>query len=195
MTFKTQGYEVVRNAIPLELAKNLALQFQMLRDTTYFMNQQDPTNVGIYGDIQVAKAFVWYGFFGFEALLLTMKDAVERVTGKTLYPTYSYARIYYKGAEMAKHTDRPSCQYSLTMTLDTDGNEPWEIWMRGLDGQARDLKLSVGDMCVYSGDKLEHWRTEFQGTKQIQVFLHYVDANGIYSNHKFDKRQMLGLPK
>jgi hypothetical protein len=195
MTFATKGYEVVKNAVGKELLQNLCTQFQILRDNVYFANNHATDSIGLGNDPQVEKSFAWYGFYGFEALLIALKPAVEKVTGKVLHPTYSYARIYYKGAEMAKHKDRPSCQYSLTLTVDTDGNEPWGIWMTSLDGKASNVKLQAGDMCVYKGDELEHWRTKFKGTKQTQVFLHYVDANGPYAEFKFDKRPMLGLTK
>ena len=102
-------------------------------------------------------------------------------------------RIYYAGASMPKHVDRDSCEYSATLTLDTDGNEPWHIWMTDAAGSSSALALPVGSMCVYKGRELEHWRDTFTGTKQTQVFIHYVDANGPFAHLKFDGRPMLGF--
>ena len=48
-------------------------------------------------------------------------------------------------------------------------------------------------MCVYSGCELEHWREPYEGTQQIQCFLHYVNSNGKYKDYKFDKRPMMGI--
>jgi hypothetical protein len=51
---------------------------------------------------------------------------------------------------------------------------------------------------VYRGCEVEHWREEFrapQGSYHVQVFLHYVDANGPYSEFKFDKRPFIGYNK
>jgi hypothetical protein len=55
--------------------------------------------------------------------------------------------------------------------------------------------LDVGDMLVYSGCELEHWREPFDGNICGQVFLHYNHVNGPFAEkNKFDGRPMLGLP-
>ena len=55
--------------------------------------------------------------------------------------------------------------------------------------------LEVGDMLVYSGCELEHWREPFEGTTCGQVFLHYNHVNGPFAEkNRFDKRPMLGVP-
>lgn len=119
---------------------------------------------------------------------------MEKVTGKKLHPTYSYARIYYNGATMESHVDRPSCQYSATLTVDVDDSGPWEIWLESLKSETLPIKIPVGSMLVYRGDLLNHWRNQYKGTKQIQAFLHYVDADGKYAHNIYDKRSMLGQP-
>ena len=58
------------------------------------------------------------------------------------------------------------------------------------------ITLKVGDMLLYSGCELEHWREPFQGNVCSQAFLHYNHANGPFAKtNLFDKRLMLGLPK
>ena len=55
--------------------------------------------------------------------------------------------------------------------------------------------LEVGDMLVYSGCELEHWREPFEGDICGQVFLHYNHVNGPFAEkNRFDGRPMLGLP-
>ena len=55
--------------------------------------------------------------------------------------------------------------------------------------------LDIGDMLVYSGCELEHWREPFEGQICGQVFLHYNHRNGPFAEqNKFDRRPMLGLP-
>lgn len=195
MSFKENGYEVVNGVISEQTAELLAIEFQMVRDNHY-VNNDIPLDVLNYqNDPQVENSFAWYGAYCFESLLSYIKPTVERVTGKKLNPTYSYARIYYGGATMKRHLDRPSCQYSATMTISVDESGPWEIWMRNLEGDAKPLILNVGDMVVYRGNELEHWREEpYKGNKQIQCFLHFVDAEGKYADNIFDNRIMLGQP-
>ena len=57
------------------------------------------------------------------------------------------------------------------------------------------VDLKPGDMLVYSGCELEHWRDKFKGKECIQVFLHYNNRKtpGAKENI-FDKRPHLGLP-
>jgi hypothetical protein len=57
------------------------------------------------------------------------------------------------------------------------------------------ILLNPGDIAIYKGCEVEHWREPYEGRQQIQLFLHYVDANGIYKDYKFDKRPMLGIKK
>ena len=63
--------------------------------------------------------------------------------------------------------------------------------------QAKGIKIDLkqGDMLVYSGCELEHWREKFKGKECIQVFLHYNNRKtpGAKDN-MFDKRPHLGLP-
>lgn len=189
--FQVDGYEIVDAVISNESAKLLSTEFDILRDNIFASNNIDLNSVGFCNDPQVKKSFSWYGAYCFESLLLYAKPTMEKITGKKLYPTYSYARIYYNGATMESHVDRPSCQYSATLTVDVD-SEPWEIWMENLKGESFPIKIPVGSMLVYRGDLLNHWRNEYKGTKQTQAFLHYVDADGEYANNIYDGRKMLG---
>ena len=54
------------------------------------------------------------------------------------------------------------------------------------------INLNVGDMLMYKGCELEHWREPFDGEMCVQVFLHY-NKKGKDSN-EFDGRLHLGLP-
>jgi len=54
------------------------------------------------------------------------------------------------------------------------------------------VDLSPGDILIYKGCDLEHWREEFKGEKCVQVFLHYNKAKS--QENMYDKRPTLGLP-
>ena len=192
--FEQQGFYVERNAISKESAKILANDFNIVRDYVYLVDKINPADLFRFGDGQSLKSFSWYSPTCFESLLLFMLPKIEEITNKKLYPSYSYGRIYYNGADLPKHRDRRSCEYSVTMTIDTD-EIPWDIMFRTRKNTTEAISLNVGDMCVYQGYELEHWRESYQGTKQIQAFLHYVDSEGKFSHYKYDTRPRLGLPK
>lgn len=192
--FDLNGYSVLNNVITVDMAEVLAASFINLRNFVHLRDGKDLSEIGYFNDEQVVKSFAQYGLPSFDALLEHLRPVVEDVVDKELYPTYSYARIYYNDAEMASHIDRASCEYSMTLTLKTDGNL-WPIWFTDKQNVTKELLLDVGCGCVYKGMELPHWRTSFTGSQQIQVFLHYVDKNGPHAGLKYDGRSMLGVPK
>ena len=120
---------------------------------------------------------------------------MKKETGLDLIPTYSYSRLYKKGDILHRHKDRYSCEISTTLNLCCD---PWTIYLdpTGKKGQAGvKIELKPGDMLIYSGCDLEHWREEFKGKNCGQVFLHYNKANSKLAKENYlDKRPLLGVP-
>ncbi|CAB4132442.1 Oxoglutarate/iron-dependent dioxygenase [uncultured Caudovirales phage] len=146
-------------------------------------------------DSQCPKSEAIHGAMAFDKLLVDLLPHFERASGRRLYPTYSYARLYAPGDELKNHTDRESCEISATITLGFDG-DVWPIYM-GDEGKANasKIEMSVGDAVLYRGMDKHHWREVYtEGKWQAQVFLHYVDADGKHAEWKFDKRPSLNLP-
>ena len=193
MSFAENLYEVRRGVISKDLLVHLDTEFELVKNLTYLHNGTDPNNTTAYGDTQVTQSYAHYSALCFESLALQLQPLFEEVTGKKLSPTYTYARIYYTGAEMAIHKDRPSCEYSATICISTDP-EPWEIWFETLSGEKKAIFLEPGDVIIYKGDELNHWRDEYKGNRQTQAFLHFVDRKGKYRDYKYDHRPYLGLP-
>jgi len=132
---------------------------------------------------------------------------MEEETGKKLFPTYSYARLYPKGEVLKCHTDRPACEYSVTITLGHDG-EVWPFWAadpgedtdQGIVGEddriyriknSKKLTIEIGDAVIYKGCEVPHWREELKSEWQTQIFLHYVEQDGPNAEWKYDKRSCL----
>jgi len=212
MSFKTKKYQVIRQALSKELA-NFIFNYMMLqRDAVDFMlknNKVNPANpfIGTRADKQIPGAYSKYADWVMETLLMFMIPIMKAKTGMDLVPTYSYTRLYEKGNKLRRHKDRPSCEISTTLHL---GGDPWPIFLdpSGQDFVIDEFKeihkpgapkgiqvdLKVGDMLIYSGCELEHWREPFQGNICSQVFLHYNHANGPFAKtNLFDKRPMLGV--
>jgi hypothetical protein len=121
-----------------------------------------------------------------DSLLVNKVSLMEKETGLKLFPTYSFWRMYSELADLKKHKDRPSCEVSVTVMIDSDGTK-WPIFMQGVE-----INLEPGDAVIYLGCELEHWRDEFKGDWHAQTFLHYVDVNGPYADYKYDRRGGIG---
>ncbi len=101
-------------------------------------------------------------------------------------------RVYEKGSILKKHKDRYSCEVSTTLNL---GGDVWPIYLKDTEEKVIEVKLEPGDMLIYSGCELEHWRDEFEGELCGQVFLHYNDmSNPKWKDNAYDGRPHLGLP-
>jgi len=202
MSFKKNKYTVIRQAISKDLASFIANYFSMQKqvyDTCRAARYFSPfeTILGYYEgkNEQIPDTYSQYSNMAMETLLLKCQPGMEKATGLKLYPAYTYARIYKKGDELKRHKDRFSCEISTTMNL---AGDDWPIYLEpsgetGKKGVKVDLKQ--GDMLVYSGCELEHWREKFKGKECIQVFLHYNNRKTRGSkDNMFDKRPHLGLP-
>ena len=214
MSFKTKKYQVIRGALSKELA-NFIFNYMMLqRDAVDFMLKNNKVNlmnpfIGTRADKQVPGCYSKYGDWVMETLLQYMRPIMKAKTGMDLVPTYSYTRLYEKGNILKRHKDRPSCEISTTLHL---GGDEWPIFLDPTGGnfvideyknihkpgapKGIRVDLKVGDMLIYSGCELEHWREPFQGNVCSQVFLHYNHANGPFAKtNLFDKRPLLGVTK
>lgn len=121
-----------------------------------------------------------------EALLISKKNKMEEITGKKLLPTYSYWRMYTHLDKLAKHSDRESCEISVSVNFGSSG-ESWPLYMDDIP-----LETKPGDALVYLGRDVNHYRKKFMGDWYCQAFLHYVDANGPFAEFKLDKRANFG---
>ena len=202
MSFKKNKYTVIRQAISKDLAAFVANYFLMQKqvyDTCKASRYFSPfeTILGHYEakDEQIPNTYCAYGNIAMETLMLKCQPEMEKATGLKLYPAYTYARIYKKGDELKRHKDRFSCEISTTMNL---GGDNWDIYLEPSgkrDQKGIKVSLEAGDMLVYRGCELEHWRKKFKGKVCGQVFLHYNNQSTSGSKENmFDKRLHLGLP-
>tara|TARA_Y100001951_G_C11225971_1_gene231720 strand:- start:176 stop:847 length:672 start_codon:yes stop_codon:yes gene_type:complete len=211
MTFKRKKYLVVRNVITKDMTNFIFGYFMMKRRVAkQFLADRyiSPFEQGWgnWTDKQVPNTYSHYADIVMEALLEKVRPRMEKETKLKLIPTYSYARIYKKGDVLKRHKDRFSCEVSTTMFL---GGDPWDLYLEPNKNVGKSpegpytpttnkgikVTLKPGDMLIYSGCELEHWREAFQGINCAQVFLHYNQINSPRAmENRFDKRPFLGLP-
>lgn len=214
MNFKKNKYIIIKKAISNDMATFIYNYFLIKRqvaktlfDTRYISPFE--TMFGIWTDKQVPNTYSHYADIVMETLLLKLKPIMEKYTKLKLNENYSYARIYKKGDILKRHKDRFSCEISTTLNL---GGDPWPIYLdtTGTNNVINEeenlikqnapkgirVNLKPGDMLVYRGNELEHWREPFEGENCAQVFLHYnnIKTSGSEENI-YDKRPHLGLPE
>ena len=211
-------YEVVRQAISYELANFIFNYFLLHREATAFLLKQQIISDtlqnlwGTWKDPQAPNTFSKYGDGVMETLLMRTLPMMSKLTGLNLIPCYAYARIYKKGDILARHKDRNSCETSCTINL---GGDPWNIFidpsgktsvkksisknkviLKKRPAKGIPILLKPGDMMVYCGQHIEHWRKPFKGNICAQLFLDYNNKDGPYGQENFyDGRPVLGIPK
>ena len=178
--FEQQGYVVIKQFIPRIMCEYIARNIKVLEANSRLS----------FGDTQVEKAFSGGSPAVTETLLDLMTPVLSDTLNCELYPTYSYLRIYVKGAELAKHVDRFSCEVSVTVPIEYEGPNIWPLCIE-IGGNVKKIEIDPGDALIYKGIQIPHWREPFEGERQVQVFLHYVKKDGKYSEFKFDKRPQL----
>jgi|TARA_E500000318_G_scaffold22028_1_gene22341 hypothetical protein len=198
--FEKNNYAVVRQAISEDLVSFVYAYFQNKRKATNHLFQSQwlspfDTSWGSWEDSQIPNTYSHYADLAMETLMIRLLPLMQAVTRKELVPTYTYARIYKYGDTLVRHKDRASCEISCTLNL---GGDPWPIYLEPSGETGKEgiqVNLNAGDMLIYRGTHLEHWREPFGGYDCGQVFMHYNDKNGEFGGANiYDGRPMIGLP-
>lgn len=173
--FHKNGFTIVRNMY------NVKGIFEYTKSIKHKgeMDPQTPFAPSFYKDLVMSQ------------IQIKLLSKMEKETGLKLYPTYNYFRIYNLKSILKKHTDRSACEISLTMNLGYDGDYNWSIWITGNDKKDYEVTLEPGDCAIYKGCKNEHWREDADKRVkcQSQLFLHYVDQEGPYTDCIFDLKR------
>jgi hypothetical protein len=208
--FEENHYVKITNFIKPEEASFLYDYVKLAANRCAYLENSiinfDENVYGTFNDKQAPGDYSQYGDLVFDTLLARKLPEMEFLTGKKLIPTYSYHRLYTTNTELVRHIDRSSCEISTTLCLgydisNIDLNEypdfDWPMFVgpkngeKGTTGTA--IHMKPGDMIIYRGCELEHWREPFIGKNHAQVFLHYNECGGKY-NIINDGRPVLGLP-
>jgi hypothetical protein len=196
--YDADGYALVEGLIPREVAQAFVSALQAdLGSSTLPVSTRGQMHallnrpaLELYGNHYKPMAFFLWG----------LTPLMREITGRDLLPTYDYLRIYREGDICKVHYDRPSCQHSLSLTLDYSDGESWplEVGKRhsepspGVDEDfgAEDyasLDMNVGDAVLYRGVNHRHGRMRPNPNGwSIHLFLHWVDRDGPFRDHAFD---------
>jgi hypothetical protein len=189
--FKRKKYQVIRGFL-----NKIDVDVEFLQD--YFYLKLLSSDDRKFGDASVPNSICFYSDYAMETILKRSAPFFGKIVNKKLLPTYSYTRMYFKGAELEKHLDRPSCEISATLTISFSkdfGINPIYFSSNEDESDATPLYLNPGDACLYSGCDMWHWRPPIENEWYLQSFLHFVDADGPFKDFIYDKRPNLGYKK
>jgi mRNA-degrading endonuclease YafQ of YafQ-DinJ toxin-antitoxin module len=213
--FKENSYLVIKNFLPKDVS-NILYSYTLKKVNKLAAKLEHPTDYKFHNDdwdgfrkCKVGddnKESYYWNFYGDELTDTILEGSVNYVkdyTGIEIIPTYSFLRLYQYEDDLFKHIDRPSCEISATICLgynisNVDQNVyPNYIWPICINknGETLPIKLEIGDMLIYRGCDLEHWRPKFKGLNQAQTFLHFQEKTDNNNSSLYDGRKNLGLPK
>ena len=205
--FYDNRFVVLRNFIPKDIINMTLDTWKTIEANpdykdAFFHREIETTNNSPKSSL--GKSEGCYKFPPAVALHRWLRDNLRDVIDIELVETYSYTRTYDRGAYLKSHTDRPSCEISATICLDykSDDNTPWKIWVQNdrnyIDDAVHDqlslfeisqkpvigkrkgcvaVSLEVGDVLLYQGPNIPHWRDTFLGDYSSHMFLHFINAN------------------
>lgn len=176
------GFEIVRNFYDVKNhTKSIPNLFEYTKTIKHlgWIDPQAKSAPAFANDLEMMK------------VQIKVLSKMESITGKKLFPTYNYFRLYNNESILEPHTDRPACEYSATLNIGYDGDYNWNIWIEGNDKKEYEVTLKPGDALIYKGCENKHWRepADDRVKCQSQVFLHYVEQDGKYHDHAFDARR------
>lgn len=104
---------------------------------------------------------------------------VSRLAGEIVKPSYVYSAIYVEDAVLAPHTDRPQCEFTMSMQIgyepELSGVSPWALCLNDLQGNKVENFLANGDALIYKGCELVHYRDAlFKNHRSTSIFFHFV---------------------
>jgi hypothetical protein len=173
------------------------LQFKNIKNN--YLNEKN--TFGTFLDEQALNCFSKYGDPIFDDFLDFSVNKFCKFVNKKLIPTYTYHRLYVTGSELKPHKDRESCEISATLCLGYDVSnmdlkqDPywnWPMYVKNKDNEEVPVYMKPGDMIIYKGCEIEHWRNPFPGKNHAQLFLHFNTSDSVNKNLN-DKRPLLGL--
>ncbi|QDX25552.1 hypothetical protein FPZ54_05635 [Sphingomonas suaedae] len=204
--FKRDGHAHVQGLLPREVCNAFLRQLQegMARSGVQ-LNQITKESVILK---RGAPELYGYDYPPMLTLLWGLTPTISALAGRDLLPTYSYLRLYREGDICRVHSDRPSCEVSLSLTLDYSDGVPWPLEVSerradvsqleiedGFDGPCRGWAMEPGDGVIYDGVHLRHGRTQPNPNGwSAHLFLHWVERDGRYASHAFDRNRDLGKP-
>lgn len=183
--FGKRRYLFVKGILPPAILEYLKVYYAILMaNNRFWKDRACPSSLSLGGDA------------GLDAVSQWLQPEVSRLVGFDVVPTFTYTRQYAKGEMLARHTDRASCEVSVTVSIQIPKKAgPSVVHLKPPNSKKTKVEMFEGDGCVYAGTEVEHWRERFRTGGYIQLFLHFIaKSSRNYPELMFDGRECLGAP-
>ena len=197
--YNEDGYAHVRGLIPKEVAR----AFMSTLKGDMRPGAIPVSRIPQHSAVLKRPAFEVYGhvYKPMNYFLWALTPTISRLIGRDLLPTYDYFRIYRSGDICRVHSDRPSCEHSVSLTLDYSDGKVWPLEVARYrvdslhplqeDFEDKDfgsVRMEVGDAVLYQGVNYAHGRiTPNPNAWSAHIFLHFVERGGPHEEEAFDR--------
>lgn len=200
--YKKDGFATIRGLVPPEVARNLFKQLQMDlsasgKSLEHFAQDQPLSK---HQTIDISGHF----YRPLTTFLWGLTPIISELTGADVLPSYDYFRIYQKDDVCHVHSDRPSCEHSVSLTLVYSDDKPWplEVGSRRVEQEEpcvddfgdephTAVTMQPGDAVLYRGIDLRHGRTTPNPNQwSAHLFLFWVERGGEFAQHAFDEDRL-----
>lgn len=200
--YNADGYATIRGLIPPEVASNLFRQLQIDLEAAgkSFATFAQSHALSSQPTIEISGHF----YRPLTTFLWGLTPIISELTGADVLPSYDYFRIYHKDDICRVHSDRPSCEHSVSLTLVYSDGLPWplEVGSTRVTGEnpcTEDfgdepysaVEMQPGDAVLYRGTDLRHGRTLPNPNRwSAHLFLFWVERGGKFEQHAFDVQRL-----
>jgi hypothetical protein len=171
--FEREGFALLDNLLPTEHVGELGRYFQALA-AQGFLSCSEDRGTRRYIAHNDAVANFWHD---------QLNERVSQLAGRRTKPSYSFVSLYLSGGDLFWHTDRPPCEYTITLLLDyapldADRRSPWALKLSGRDGTIHSLHQRIGEALIFKGRELRHGREMLpEGHRSASLLFHFVDED------------------
>jgi len=182
--FIKNRYVVLRDIVPPFVLRSVAYCYQKLREEKKLFEDN--------------KRHSSYNDRAGRTLHYQMVDLVRRVILHNLHPSYSFFGSYVGGSKLLPHSDKPQCEFTVSLTLDQYPDEEVYPWALSIgrkpkfdrddtfegngsetmppENEIVDTYLYPGDCLLFMGRHLIHFRRTTLPENQYMdhIFLHNV---------------------
>lgn len=200
--YGADGHATIRGLIPPEVAAHLFKQIQLDLEAAgkSFATFAQAHALTPRPTIEISGHF----YRPLTTFLWGLTPIMEELTGAVLLPSYDYFRIYQKDDICRVHSDRPSCEHSVSLTLAYGDDVPWPLELGSIrvsgedpctddwgDEPYTEIAMQPGDAVLYRGIDLRHGRTQPNPNRwSAHLFLFWVERGGQFVQHAFDEQRL-----